>query len=64
MIEILGVNSGKEFEAAVHIRKQILAVWRDLSQSRDDHIKLGAVPDVQLREYGLSHFRIGKSLAR
>lgn len=48
MIEILGVNSGKEFEAAVHIRKQILAVWPDLSQSRDDHIKIF----VGLKLYG------------
>lgn len=48
MIEIVGVGEGKEFEAAVHLRKQILAVWPDLSQSRDDHIKIF----VGLKLYG------------
>ncbi len=40
MIEILGVNEGKEFEAASHLRKQILAVWPDLVQSADDHVRI------------------------
>ena len=48
MIEILGVNEGKEFEAAEHLRKQILAVWPDLAQSRDDHVKIF----VGLKLYG------------
>jgi hypothetical protein len=48
MIEILGVKEGKEFEAAVHLRKQILAVWPDLAQSADDHVKIF----VGLKLYG------------
>ncbi|MEQ8387637.1 MAG: AAA family ATPase [Alphaproteobacteria bacterium] len=48
MIEIVGVNEGKEYEAAVHIRDRILAVWPDLSQHRDDHIKIF----VGLKLYG------------
>ena len=39
MIEIVGAGEGTEFEAAVHLRKQILAVWPDLSQSRDNRIR-------------------------
>lgn len=48
MIEIVGVNEGKEYEAAVHIRDRILAVWPDLSQHRDVHIKIF----VGLKLYG------------
>jgi len=48
MIEIIGVNEGKEFEAAVHLRKQILAVWPDIGQSRHDKIKIF----VGLKLYG------------
>ena len=48
MIEVLGVNEGKEFEAARHLSKQILTVWPDVSQSRDDHIKIF----VGLKLYG------------
>ncbi|MCC5973028.1 MAG: AAA family ATPase [Rubellimicrobium sp.] len=48
MIEILGANEGQEYEAAVHLRKLILAVWPDLSQHPDDHIKLF----VSLKLYG------------
>jgi hypothetical protein len=48
MIEILGVNEGKEFEAATHLKKQILAVWPDLAQSTDDHVKIF----VGLKLYG------------
>lgn len=48
MIEILGVTEGKEYEAAVHLRKQILAVWPDLSQSREDCVKIF----VGLKLYG------------
>lgn len=48
MIEIVGVREGKEYEAALHLRKQILAVWPDLSQHQDDHIKIF----VGLKLYG------------
>ncbi|MEO3413722.1 DNA/RNA helicase domain-containing protein [Roseovarius sp. CAU 1744] len=48
MIEIVGANEGQEFEAAVHLRKLILAVWPDLSQHPDDHVKLF----VSLKLYG------------
>jgi hypothetical protein len=48
MIEVLGVTEGKEFEAAIHLRKQILAVWPDLAQSRDDHVRIF----VGLKLYG------------
>lgn len=48
MIEIVGVGEGKEFEAATHLRSQILAVWPDLSQHPDDHIKIF----VGLKLYG------------
>jgi GTPase SAR1 family protein len=48
MIEILGVTEGKEFEGATHLRKQILAVWPDLAQSRADHVKIF----VGLKLYG------------
>lgn len=48
MIEIVGAGEGKEFEAATHLRRQILAVWPDLSQHPDDHIKIF----VGLKLYG------------
>src|SRR5262249_8418912 len=48
MIDILGVNEGKEFEAAAHLRKQIFAVWPDLAQSAEDHVKIF----VGLKLYG------------
>ena len=48
MIEILGVQQGKEFEAATHIRKQILAVWPDIGQSTDDQVRIF----VGLKLYG------------
>jgi hypothetical protein len=48
MIEILGVNHGQEYEAAVHLRKKILNLWPDLNQSRTDHIKIY----VGLKLYG------------
>lgn len=48
MIDIFGVKEGKEFEAAAHLRKQILAVWPDLAQSADDHVKIF----VGLKLYG------------
>jgi len=48
MIEILGVQEGKEFEAAAHLRKRLLAVWPDLAQSANDHVKIF----VGLKLYG------------
>lgn len=40
MIEIVGVNEGKEYEAALHLRERIVAVRPELSQHQDDHIKI------------------------
>jgi len=48
MIEIVGVGEGKEFEAAIHLRKKILAVWPNLGQHPDDHVKIF----VGLKLYG------------
>jgi len=48
MIEVFGVKEGKEYEAAAHLRKQMLAVWPDLAQSADDHVKIF----VGLKLYG------------
>jgi AAA domain len=48
MIEILGVKEGKEFEAAAHLRNQIMAVWPEIAQSTDDHVKIF----VGLKLYG------------
>lgn len=48
MIEIVGVNEGKEYEAALHLRERIVAVWPELSQHHDDHIKIF----VGLKLYG------------
>lgn len=48
MINILGVSEGKEYEAAIHLRKLILAVWPELAQSAEDHIKIF----VGLKLYG------------
>jgi hypothetical protein len=48
MIELLGVKEGKEFEAATHLRREILAAWPDIGQSTKDHIKIF----VGLKLYG------------
>ena len=48
MIELVGVSEGKEYEAALHLSKQLLAVWPDLSQNPDDHVKIF----VGLKLYG------------
>jgi len=48
MIEIAGANEGSEYEAALHIRKQLLKLWPDLSQHPDDHVKIF----VSLKLYG------------
>ena len=48
MIELVGVGEGQEYEAALHLRKQILAVWPDLSQHTYDHVKIF----VGLKLYG------------
>lgn len=50
MIEILGVSEGREYEAATHLRKLMLAVWPDLSQSQHDHVKIF----VGMKLYGYS----------
>jgi len=48
MIELLGVKEGKEFEAAQHLRRQLLAAWPDIGQSAIDHVKIF----VGLKLYG------------
>ena len=48
MIELVGVGEGKEYEAALHLKKQLLAVWPDLSQHPNDHVKIF----VGLKLYG------------
>ncbi len=48
MIEIVGVNEGREYEAALHLRDRILAVWPDLSQHKHDQVKIF----VGLKLYG------------
>lgn len=48
MIEIVGANEGPEYEAALHMRKQLLKLWPDLSQHQNDHIKIF----VSLKLYG------------
>ena len=48
MIELIGVNEGKEYEAALHIKSLILSVWPDIAQSDDDIIKIC----VGLKPYG------------
>jgi hypothetical protein len=48
MIEIFGVQEGKEFEAADHLKKQLLTIWPDIAESVDDHVKLF----VGLKLYG------------
>jgi GTPase SAR1 family protein len=48
LIELAGANEGQEYEAALNLRKQILAVWPDLSQNPDDHVKIF----VSLKLYG------------
>tara|TARA_R110002110_G_scaffold415612_7_gene652405 strand:+ start:220565 stop:222532 length:1968 start_codon:yes stop_codon:yes gene_type:complete len=48
MIELVGANEGREYEAALHLRRQLLAVWPDLSQHPDDYVKIY----VSLKLYG------------
>jgi hypothetical protein len=50
--EIQGLNEGKEFEAALHLRKKILALRPALSQSKTDHIKIFGVRRMPLKESG------------
>lgn len=50
MIELVGVGEGQEYEAALHLRKQLLAVWPDLGQHPDDVVKIF----VGLKLYGHS----------
>ncbi len=40
MIEIVGLTSGSEFEAANHIKNKILQLWPDMGQSKEDVIKI------------------------
>ena len=48
MIELIGVQEGKEFEAAAHLKKQILAEWPDIAHSVHDRVKIF----VGLKLYG------------
>lgn len=40
MIEIIGVQEGQEHAAALHLRRLMLNLWPDLSQSREDVVKI------------------------
>ncbi len=40
MIQIIGLQEGQEYEAAVHIRRLMLNLWPDLVQSRQDVVKI------------------------
>jgi len=40
VIQIVGVQEGPEYEAAVHLRRLILNLWPDLAQSRHDIVKI------------------------
>lgn len=40
MIQIVGVQEGSEYEAAVHLRRLMLNLWPDLAQSRADTVKI------------------------
>jgi len=53
MIEIVGPREGKEFEAALHFRNQVLARW-PIARSVSDQMKIF----VSLKLYG---YRIEKS---
>lgn len=48
MIEILGIQEGREYEAAVLLKKRILELWPDLAYTKNDVIKLY----VALKLYG------------
>lgn len=48
MIEILGLNEGREFEAAKHLKRKLLDLWPDLNRSRKDIVKIF----VGLKLYG------------
>jgi hypothetical protein len=40
LIDIVGLNEGQEYEAALHLRWLLLKLWPDLAQSRKDSIKM------------------------
>nr|WP_295238173.1 AAA family ATPase [uncultured Brevundimonas sp.] len=40
MIEIIGVHEGQEHAAALHLRRLMLNLWPDLSQSSEDVVKI------------------------
>jgi len=42
VIEIVGLQEGQEYEAAIHIRRLLLNVWPDLAQSKRDFVKIFA----------------------
>jgi hypothetical protein len=48
LIDIVGLNEGQEYEAALHLRWLLLKLWPDLAQSRKDSIKIF----VGLKSYG------------
>jgi hypothetical protein len=48
MIEVVGVNQGSEYEAALHLRRLLLNLWPDLAQNRSDIVKIF----VGLKLYG------------
>jgi hypothetical protein len=48
LIEILGIQEGREFEAAVLLRKRMLDLWPDLAYTKNDVIKIY----VALKLYG------------
>jgi hypothetical protein len=40
VIQIVGVQEGSEYDAAVHLRRLMLNLWPDLAQSRSDIVKI------------------------
>jgi hypothetical protein len=48
VIQILGVQQGQEYEAAVHLRRLILNRWPELAQNKNDVVKMF----VGLKLYG------------
>lgn len=48
LIDIIGLNEGQEYEAALHIRRLLLLLWPDLAQSPTDIVRIF----VGLKIYG------------
>lgn len=40
MIDIIGVKEGSEYEAALHLRGQLIKLWPDLINHKNDHIRI------------------------